>query len=382
MAKDLPTITIDGRAHEGGGQVLRLAVGLSAITGKAITITNIRASRPDAGLWGSHVTAIKCVEAISASEAQGVEVGSKSVVFHPARPVSSSSPPSTFDTSITSKSKKMTKNAEGFSLRNTFVNRTSTILPTLAIISPRSNGANGSSNSLQQIIIKQKSNKASFLIFQAIYPYLLARARRPTSVRITGGTNMRGAPTIDYVEQVLLPNFAQFGLPPVSVNLHRRGWDTGPYDQGDVTLDVQPLPPVVDDSKNDKDSENEADAKTPLRPLFPEIDLNRYGRGRIKGIQVTILAPDDPIIRNTGEGPGFNPHVENMPPPRRPLAGKLHHCTPFLQRKTTNRDQTKSTQSASTLSTKPTCRYASASPRSPATSSPAHRTAKSAPVSW
>ncbi|PLN79802.1 RNA 3'-terminal phosphate cyclase/enolpyruvate transferase [Aspergillus taichungensis] len=217
MTKDLPTVTIDGRTHEGGGQILRLAAGLSAITGKAVTITNIRAGRRPTGLRGSHVAAIKCLEVISASEAQGVVLGSESVVFHPACPVSppSSSPSSTTSTSSkTTKSKKRTKSPNGFPFHKTFVNGTSTNPEALIVISPTSNGVNGSPTNLQQISIGQKTNGSTFLIFQAIYPYLLARALHPISVRIIGGTNTRSAPTVDYVKQVLLPNFAQFGLPP------------------------------------------------------------------------------------------------------------------------------------------------------------------------
>ena len=43
------TITIDGSAGEGGGQVLRTSVGLSLVTGRAFTIENIRAKRRKPG---------------------------------------------------------------------------------------------------------------------------------------------------------------------------------------------------------------------------------------------------------------------------------------------------------------------------------------------
>ncbi|PKY06188.1 hypothetical protein P168DRAFT_302571 [Aspergillus campestris IBT 28561] len=336
MTKDLPTITIDGRTHEGGGQILRLAAGLSAITGKAITITNIRAGRVPTGLRGSHVEAIKCLKEMSASEAQGVELGSESVVFHPACPVSSSSSQSstTSRSSKTTKGKKPTKGKRKFLLRQTSVNSPSTNPEAPVVISRKQTGTSGSSTELErQITITQKTNGASFLIFQAIYPYLLARARRPISVRIIGGTNMRSAPSLDYVEQVLLPNFAKFGLPPASVYLHKRGWDTGPYDLGDVTVEVQPLPLVIDDN-NDNDSDNDAYGKSPLRPVFPEIDLNRYGRGRIKSIQITVLAPDDPVLRNTVDGPGFDPDVENTPPRSHNQADKIYTAREYLEYQT------------------------------------------------
>ncbi|TLY05629.1 MAG: hypothetical protein E6K92_01175 [Thaumarchaeota archaeon] len=38
-------VSIDGSQGEGGGQVLRTAISLSAITGKPVKVTNIRAKR-------------------------------------------------------------------------------------------------------------------------------------------------------------------------------------------------------------------------------------------------------------------------------------------------------------------------------------------------
>lgn len=39
-------ILLDGRTGEGGGQLVRLAVGLSALTTRPIKITNVRGNRP------------------------------------------------------------------------------------------------------------------------------------------------------------------------------------------------------------------------------------------------------------------------------------------------------------------------------------------------
>ncbi|KAJ1568406.1 hypothetical protein HK405_002314 [Cladochytrium tenue] len=48
------------------------------------------------------------------------------------------------------------------------------------------------------------------------------------------------SPSIDYVQQVLLPMLALAGLPPIEAELHRRGWMWG--NRGTVTFKVPALP--------------------------------------------------------------------------------------------------------------------------------------------
>lgn len=42
-------IVLDGRTGEGGGQLVRLAVALAAITSQPVKITNVRGNRPKGG---------------------------------------------------------------------------------------------------------------------------------------------------------------------------------------------------------------------------------------------------------------------------------------------------------------------------------------------
>ena len=76
-------IEIDGSSGEGGGQILRTSVALSAVTGEPVRVTNIRAGRPNPGLAPQHVTSIEAVAALADAAVDGLEPGSKEIVFRP-----------------------------------------------------------------------------------------------------------------------------------------------------------------------------------------------------------------------------------------------------------------------------------------------------------
>ena len=78
-------IVIDGGYHEGGGQIVRTAVGLSALTGKDLRIDNIRAKRPKPGLSVQHVCAVNAVAQMCSARTKGVFVGSKTLEFLPGK---------------------------------------------------------------------------------------------------------------------------------------------------------------------------------------------------------------------------------------------------------------------------------------------------------
>jgi RNA 3'-terminal phosphate cyclase (ATP) len=78
-------ITIDGSFGEGGGQILRTALGLSLFTGQPFRIEKIRAGRRNPGLLRQHLTAVKAAARIGQAEAHGVNIGSTQLTFAPNR---------------------------------------------------------------------------------------------------------------------------------------------------------------------------------------------------------------------------------------------------------------------------------------------------------
>ncbi|MFQ6129057.1 MAG: RNA 3'-terminal phosphate cyclase [Thermoplasmata archaeon] len=76
-------IEIDGSHGEGGGQILRMAVAFSALTGKDVRIFNIRANRPKPGLANQHITSIRSVAELSIAKVENLHRGAMEIRFFP-----------------------------------------------------------------------------------------------------------------------------------------------------------------------------------------------------------------------------------------------------------------------------------------------------------
>ncbi|MGB9928961.1 MAG: RNA 3'-terminal phosphate cyclase [Methanosarcina sp.] len=76
-------LEIDGSYGEGGGQLVRTAVALSAVTGTGVKIKNIRKNRPNPGLKQQHLKALETAAKICEAEIFGLFPGSTELSFVP-----------------------------------------------------------------------------------------------------------------------------------------------------------------------------------------------------------------------------------------------------------------------------------------------------------
>ncbi|KAL4792387.1 RNA 3'-terminal phosphate cyclase domain-containing protein [Aspergillus venezuelensis] len=257
QAQTAKLVRLDGRKLEGGGQLVRIAVALSALAGRAIAIHHIRGTRTGkTGLKASHLAAVQTLAELSGSTTVKVQVGSSSIGFYPP-------------------SRDQNQDPASAPIRQT----------------------------KSDIDIRLPTPGSVFLVFQALYPYLLhSTSTDRIRLSIVGGTNVSSSPSFDYVSQVLIPNFARLGLPPLSVQLEKRGWSSGPgaghAHLGRVTF-------VIDTLRGRGGS-----GGSPTRPdgtlsshAIPLMDLQQCRRGTISRIDITVLAPDDRLDdSNSHEG--------------------------------------------------------------------------------
>jgi RNA 3'-phosphate cyclase len=170
-------IEVDGSYGEGGGQLVRTAVALSALTGKALRLAGVRAKRARTGLAPQHLAAVRAVAALCDARCEGLELGSSGFTFE-----------------------------------------------------PRTQPAGG------ELRVDVGTAGSVTLVLQALLPILLG-ARQSSRVVVAGGTDVRQAPTWDYFCEVLVRLLRAMGL-RVRVTIVRRGYY--PRGGGEVAVEVEP----------------------------------------------------------------------------------------------------------------------------------------------
>ncbi len=76
-------IEVDGAIGEGGGQIIRTCLSLSALLGRPFRISNIRRKRAKPGLRAQHLAAVRAVGEICHARLEGDKIGSDRLSFEP-----------------------------------------------------------------------------------------------------------------------------------------------------------------------------------------------------------------------------------------------------------------------------------------------------------
>lgn len=142
---------LDGSQGEGGGQILRTALGLSLVTGQAFTLNKIRAGRAKPGLKRQHLVCVQAAKAIGQAQVEGAQLGSQTLSFTP------------------------------FTVQS------------------------------GHYTFRIESAGSTTLVLQTVLPALMQQPTQST-LHITGGTHNPMAPTADFIQHSFIPTIGKIGL--------------------------------------------------------------------------------------------------------------------------------------------------------------------------
>ncbi|MCX6764576.1 MAG: RNA 3'-terminal phosphate cyclase [Candidatus Nealsonbacteria bacterium] len=172
-------IEIDGSHGEGGGQILRTALALSAITKKECRILNIRKGRERPGLAHQHLLEVQTLSLLCQGKLEGDFLGSKEIKFFPGK----------------------------------------------------------IKNGRQSFNIKVPAAESITLLLQGLLPFCLL-SESPTTLIIEGGaTDTFFSPTIDYFQYCFLRVLEKLGG-KIEIEILKKGY----YPEGNANLKIKIIP--------------------------------------------------------------------------------------------------------------------------------------------
>ncbi|CAH0713083.1 unnamed protein product, partial [Brenthis ino] len=170
-------LQIDGSVLEGGGQILRMSISLSAILGIPVRVQNIRAGRSKPGLAAQHLKGIQLLAEMCQAQLKGASIGSTEIEFIPGE-------------------------IKG-----------------------------------GHYVADTKTAGSISLLLQVALPCALF-ADSPVILDLKGGTNADMAPQIDYMERIFKNVLREFGA-VFRMNILRRGYY--PKGGGHVWVEITPI---------------------------------------------------------------------------------------------------------------------------------------------
>ncbi len=170
-------LEIDGSHGEGGGQILRTALSLAALTGRTVQFRNIRAGRRYPGLAAQHLTSVRAAAAICDARLEGDVLGGQDLLFAPQR------------------------------------------------------GVRGGAYAFDVAAAREgRSAGAASLVLQTVF-LPLAFASTPSDIIVEGGTHNPMSPPFDYLRDVWLRTLAPMGI---QAEIELEAWGFYPVGKGRI----------------------------------------------------------------------------------------------------------------------------------------------------
>jgi len=178
-------LEIDGSQKSGSGTILRMSVALATVINQPLRIFNIREKRAQPGLRPQHLEAVLTAAKLCNAEVKGAKLGSRELWFTP-------------------------HEIKGGQIEAEI----------------------GTAGSIPMLLL-------------TVLP-ICAYAKNTVQLHVSkGGTDVRNAPTTNYLKHLLLPMLARIGL-KASLTIQKYGYY--PKGMGEVSLEVEPCPklsPIV-----------------------------------------------------------------------------------------------------------------------------------------
>jgi RNA 3'-terminal phosphate cyclase (ATP) len=185
-------LVIDGAYGEGGGQIVRTSLALSALTGRSVRIENIRAGRQVPGLRPQHLTAARAAASVCVGQLEGDALGSEALTFIPG----------------------------GSARAGDYA---------LDVVEVSPGGSAGAIGLVLQTVL---------------LPLMLAQGESRVTLR--GGTHVPWAPSVSYLQHVFLPMLTRMGF---QGKLDLIKWGFYPAGGGEARMRIQgqhqPLSPLL-----------------------------------------------------------------------------------------------------------------------------------------
>ena len=231
-------IEIDGSYGEGGGQILRTALALSALLNRPLTVHQIRGKRKNPGMGRQHLTAVEALGKIAGARVEGGALGSQTLSFIP---------------------KGISPGDYHFRI-----------------------GTAGSITLLLQALLLP-----------------LSQSQKNSKLILEGGTHVPWSPPFHYLQEILFPALRLMG---VSVKGHLERWGWYPRGGGILNVEIQPgfgLNPLSLVNRGDLKKIRGLSASSNLPHPIVERQRDEALRRIEKGMKVEgeiTLLPDAPAI--------------------------------------------------------------------------------------